>query len=86
MYKMDQDDVEYLQGLTGEQFTLWRLHYKLGLQQHIGDKVFFAQINDLKMRITCWDHVYEFEQLEHDRQKQIYKQMELFHDAAEACK
>ena len=39
-------------GLTGEQLALWKLHYKLGLQQHIDDRVFFAQIADQKVQVT----------------------------------
>ena len=51
--------MEYMLGLTGEQLALWKLHYKLGLQQHIDDKVFLAQIADQKAKTTTWKEMYE---------------------------
>ena len=36
--KWIKTNMEYIQGLTGEQLALWKLHYKLDLQQHIYDQ------------------------------------------------
>ena len=66
---------EYVLGLTGEQLALWKLHYKSGLQQHIDDKVFFAQIADQKIKVTSWEDMYQLEQSKCDQQKQIYRLM-----------
>ena len=59
-------NVEYLQGLTGEQLAKWKLHHKLGLQQHIDDRVFFPQVADQKMSTTHWDTMYRIEQCKRD--------------------
>ena len=50
---------DYDQGLTGEQLALWKLHYKLGLQQHIDDRVFLSQMADQKAKTTTWKEMYE---------------------------
>ena len=82
--KWIKTNVEYLMGLTGEQLALWKVHYKLGLQQHIDDRVFFAQIADQKAQVTRWRDMYQLEQAKYDRKKQIYKRMELINNAADA--
>ena len=48
-------------GLTGEQLALWKLHYKLDLQQHIDDRVFLAQIADQKVKTTTWEEMYQLD-------------------------
>ena len=53
--------MEYVQGLTGEQLALWKLHYKLELQQHIDDWVFLAQIADQKAKTTTWKEMYKLD-------------------------
>ena len=60
------------------------LHYKLGLQQHIDDRVFFAQIADQKVQVTSWKDMYQLEQAKYDRKKQIYKRIELINNTADA--
>ena len=82
--KWIKTSLEYLKGLTGKQLALWKLHYKLGLQQHIDDKVFVAQIPDQKVQATTWKDMDQLEQAKYDRKKQIYNHMELIHDAADA--
>ena len=82
--KWIRTNVEYLMGLTGKQLALWKLHYKLGFQQHIDDKVFFAQIADQKVQVISWKDMYQLEQAKYDRKKQIYKRMELINNAADA--
>ena len=69
--KWIKTNVEYLQGLTGEQLTLWKLHYKLDIQQHIDDKVFLSQIADQKAKTTTWKEMFELDYCRHDRQKQM---------------
>ena len=82
--KWIKTNVEYLQGLTGEQLALWKLHYKLDLQQHINDKVFLAQIADQKAKTTTWKEMYELDYRRHDRQKQMDRRLQERQDAAEA--
>ena len=82
--KWIQTNVEYLKGLTEEQLAQWKLHYKLGLQQHIDDKIFFSQIADQKIRTTHWDTMYRIEQCRRDRQKQVHDRMELINNATDA--
>ena len=82
--KWIKTNVQYVKGLTAEQFALWKLHYKLGLQQHIDDKVFFAQTADEKARATNWKHMFQLEQCKREWLQQIHKRMERIHDEAEA--
>ena len=58
---------DYVRGLTGEQLALWKLHYKLGLQQHIDDRVFLAKISDQKAKTTTWKEMYNLNHANRDR-------------------
>ena len=59
--KWIKTNAEYIEGLTGEQLAFWKLHYKLGLQQHIDDRVFRAHIADQKVKITTWKEMYQLD-------------------------
>ena len=76
--------MEYIQGLTGEQLALWKLHYKLDLQQHIDDKVFLAQIADQKFKTTTWKEMYKLDPSRCDRIQQMERRLQEKQDAAEA--
>ena len=54
---------DYDRGLTG---ALWKLHYKLGLQQHIDDRVFLAQMAEQKAKATTWKEMYDLNHANHD--------------------
>ena len=82
--KWIKTNVEYLMGLTGKQLALWKLHYKLDLQQHIDDRVFLAQIADQKVKTTTWKEMYQLDHSRRDRMQQMERRLQEKQDAAEA--
>ena len=82
--KWIKTNVEYIQGLTGEQLALWKLHHKLDLQKHIDDKVFLAQIADQKVKTTTWKEMYKLDHSKCDWIQQMERQLQERQDAAEA--